>query len=854
MLMNVRGFKSKRESVKRIIKKEKPSIVTINETQMLGRSKVDLKPFTSWSKNRTEKGGGGITTAVAPHLAHSAVGAGQGEQDDEYLVTRLEAFTPALTIINCYGEQRKEGKEVVEEKWGRLRKEMEEVRARGELCLLLGDMNKLVGNDEWGVEGNHPEVSPGGRLLREMFMTREWVLVNSLGEEVVIGGPFTRQDPATSNRSCLDLFIVSKELRPYVSGLLVDSVRAITPARVVTTGGRRKLVYSDHYTCVLTLAGLKRAGSRTETKEKTVGWNLTKEGGWNNYKKLTDEYSKKVDKIVENEDLTTELKYKKFEALHNHIKFKAFGKVTLKAPCQQSVKENSNETEDEKRERIWNEQEKVAEKEIQEIKKTNGKLAKIWELRKKIIGNKKDTIQATAMVDPKTMKLEVSKDKIMSISLKYCTETLKNNEPEKKFEKLIEEKKERVKKIVEEKDGDFETEDSIYQSLLNKFKISTKANYHFLVRAGDKFQKSILRFCQKMIDKEEFPTMFDKTTLHMIFKGGNGRREVLSDNRFIHCKPWFPRLVEGLVVEGGLRSALLDRSSRYQVGGQPGHRTDELVFVIKSVMAKYKKEGKPLLLQMFDISKYFDKETIEDAILTCEQREANKKATRLWYKLNMKTKIQVRTGVGMTEEAEVGAVLGQGTLGGALISQAVLDDGVGEHFTPGGEEEVQYGGVPLAPLMYQDDLLHGVEGVEEARRSCAKVDTIMKQRLLNLNQEKSVVVVVGNKVQRQQILQVLRDKPLMCGNFETKEKETWKWLGQIISGKGLGDSIAQTITSREGKIRGACLEIAQVCNDWRARAAGGWTRRCCCGRCAWCRRCCTGAAPGSPSPPPWKRG
>ena len=76
---------------------------------------VELKPFSVWSKNRSERGGGGISTAVAPHLAHSAVGAGEGQGEDEYLVTRLEAYSPPLTIINCYGEQRKVGKEVVEE-------------------------------------------------------------------------------------------------------------------------------------------------------------------------------------------------------------------------------------------------------------------------------------------------------------------------------------------------------------------------------------------------------------------------------------------------------------------------------------------------------------------------------------------------------------------------------------------------------------------------------------------------------------------------------------------------------------------------------------------------------------------
>ena len=109
---------------------------------------------------------------------------------------------------------------------------------------------------------------------------------------------------------------------------------------------------------------------------KSIKWNLSKEGGWNNYLKLTDEYSEKVDKIVENDDLTIEQKYKKFEDLHNKIKFKAFGKVTLKTSNEQPWRGNNEETEDEKKERMWKEQEKVAEQEIQESSAL-GSLAKV---------------------------------------------------------------------------------------------------------------------------------------------------------------------------------------------------------------------------------------------------------------------------------------------------------------------------------------------------------------------------------------------------------------------------------------------------------------------------------------------
>jgi hypothetical protein len=89
----------------------------------------------------------------------------------------------------------------------------------------------------------------------------------------------------------------------------------------------------------------------------------------------------------------------------------------------------------------------------------------------------------------------------------------------------------------------------------------------------------------------------------------------------------------------------VEASSIYQIGGQPGHRADELLFVMKSIIAQHRKIGKPLIIQCWDLSKYFDKEMIEDAILTCYKRKVNPKAVRLWHKLNQDTRIQVKTGV-----------------------------------------------------------------------------------------------------------------------------------------------------------------------------------------------------------------
>ena len=144
-----------------------------------------------------------------------------------------------------------------------------------------------------------------------------------------------------------------------------------------------------------------------------------------------------------------------------------------------------------------------------------------------------------------------------------------------------------------------------------------------------------------------------------------------------------------------------------------------------------------------------------------------------------------------------------------------------EHFPPGGGDEMTYGSVPLAPLLFMDDIIHGAHGIEAARLANKKVDMVVKSLNLSLNQDKTSCILMGNRKQRQDTKTELEGNPLMCGEFETKVKEKFKWLGQILSEGGLSESVYCTIEDREGKIRGACLEISQIINDWRSQAVGG---------------------------------
>ena len=50
----------------------------------------------------------------------------------------------------------------------------------------------------------------------------------------------------------------------------------------------------------------------------------------------------------------------------------------------------------------------------------------LWQARKRILGDKKSII-STAIINPETNKMAVTVKEIKEVTLRYCTETLKNN-------------------------------------------------------------------------------------------------------------------------------------------------------------------------------------------------------------------------------------------------------------------------------------------------------------------------------------------------------------------------------------------------------------------------------------------
>ena len=79
-------------------------MLLMKDTQIVGRMKIVLDGYITWTRNRSEKGGGGIATAVCQKHQESAVGISEGEDNNEFLITRIDTFSLALCVIISYGE------------------------------------------------------------------------------------------------------------------------------------------------------------------------------------------------------------------------------------------------------------------------------------------------------------------------------------------------------------------------------------------------------------------------------------------------------------------------------------------------------------------------------------------------------------------------------------------------------------------------------------------------------------------------------------------------------------------------------------------------------------------------------
>ena len=183
----------------------------------------------------------------------------------------------------------------------------------------------------------------------------------------------------------------------------------------------------------------------------------------------------------------------KVDKIQDKINFAAFGKSKPQTKSAKTVKRELVGTESEEAKELLRRQSNRMREALEKVRSTNGRVAKIFKIKDVIAGKKKAAPDAQAMKDPETGELVVSNSKIKEVTLKYCLNTLKNNEPEEEVKELIQLKEEvqALRMVDRTLDSAYEITNLDYFFIIWKFKSKNSATYDFITKAGLKFQLAI---------------------------------------------------------------------------------------------------------------------------------------------------------------------------------------------------------------------------------------------------------------------------------------------------------------------------------------------------------------------------
>ena len=213
--------------------------------------------------------------------------------------------------------------------------------------------------------------------------------------------------------------------------------------------------------------------------------------------------------------------------------------------------------------------------------------------------------ETSAVVDKSSGKLVTVPSSIRRVSLEYCTNLLTNRSPKVEYEDDL-----TIKHLIHDVRMNEEVESDLYQLSFQQFNFSLEtlskkpgSKYEFIVNSGPSFTSALFKIYQVVWQTECIPDSWKKTDLVQVYKG-TGEMSNLNNYRHLHIKQDIPKLFGHMVMT--VAKDIIGRNmSKFQIGAMAGHRPQEHLFTLKSIIALYDTLKTPLFLTMWDIIKFF---------------------------------------------------------------------------------------------------------------------------------------------------------------------------------------------------------------------------------------------------------
>ena len=131
---NANGILGKQESLKSLINKFMPSVITVQEGKQGKKGLLKLKGYQIFERVRLAGQGGGLLTAVDQDLLPVLVSASD-DDEAEVMTVQVKVGDTNIRIINAYGPQEDDSQQKILNFWAEVENEI--IKAKDNNCLLL---------------------------------------------------------------------------------------------------------------------------------------------------------------------------------------------------------------------------------------------------------------------------------------------------------------------------------------------------------------------------------------------------------------------------------------------------------------------------------------------------------------------------------------------------------------------------------------------------------------------------------------------------------------------------------------------------------------------------------------------
>ena len=241
------------------------------------------------------------------------------------------------------------------------------------------------------------------------------------------------------------------------------------------------------------------------------------------------------------------------------------------------------------------------------MKANKGSAAAVFHLKKRIVGNKTEKDDPSMIIDPASNLPIFEPSKIKDICVKYCKSLLTDRTPTNGFDEDVEWKKRvHASRMDERIEHDVEyREEMLYDTLKLLAKKGGK-QYEFVLKGGKSLINALNKLYKTIWEVERRPESWKDTMIVQLPKKNKDKTK-LDNIRHIHTKPEIQKVFSHIVTNL-IKPTIVVNINLFRIGAIPGHRGEEHIFTLKSVVAMTEDNDDAIAVQLLDLVKYYDSE------------------------------------------------------------------------------------------------------------------------------------------------------------------------------------------------------------------------------------------------------